>query len=251
MAKTGKEKEDARPVSGPRRAGNSRTPIRHSLAEQTYEAIKERILDQKLPPGTRLNIDALSRELNVSSSPIREALIRLDSERLVISELFSGYSVAPQPKADYLRNLIDFRILLEGECALIGAPKKSSAIIVEMDQAHERMSQAPRIGRRYREYKKFVQADGRFHQALVDSAGNEVYSSLYRSLNAIILQSRLFLKMHSDKNRLNEILLEHDRIMKAFLSGDGEEAKRAVTAHLEGGRRRLLNAGNGHEDAPP
>jgi DNA-binding GntR family transcriptional regulator len=55
----------------------------------------------------RLNIDSLSRDLAVSSSPIREALVRLEAERLVVSELYSGYAVAPKPSATYFAALTE------------------------------------------------------------------------------------------------------------------------------------------------
>jgi DNA-binding GntR family transcriptional regulator len=84
------------------------------LAEQAYEIIKGRILDRDLPPGARLNIDALVRDLGVSSSPLQEALAKLQAERLVVFELYSGYSVAPEPSLSYLRDLVDCRILQEG-----------------------------------------------------------------------------------------------------------------------------------------
>ena len=92
----------------------ARKVTRTTLAEQAYEIIKGRILDRDLPPGARLNIDALVRDLGVSSSPLQEALAKLQAERLVVFELYSGYSVAPEPSLSYLRDLVDCRILQEG-----------------------------------------------------------------------------------------------------------------------------------------
>lgn len=235
-----------------RRAAPARRPaassgaglVRTTLTERTYEALKERILDRRLEAGARLNIDALSREFSVSSSPIREALVRLEAERLVTSELYAGYSVAPHPTDDYLRDLLSFRVMLEGQCALLGAPRRNRAVLAAMRQAHDQMCRAPGIGRRYREYTRFVQADGRFHQALVDSAENLVMAEVYANLQPIILQSRLYFSTQSDETRLREVLSEHGRVLEAFQNGDGEAARAAVVAHLEGGRRRLL-------DVPP
>ena len=242
-------KKAAAAVQSRARASGSHAVTRRTLSEQTYEALKERILDQRLQPGARLNIDALARDLNVSSSPIREALVRLDAEKLVISELYSGYSVAPHPTLKYLHDLLDHRIVIEGHCARVGAMKRSRTLLSAMRQLSERMAAMPRIGTRYREYRRFIEADGRFHQLLVDSAENEVTSGTYSSLNAIILQSRLYLNRRGGSAPSDAVVHEHQRIVEAFAAGDGDEAEAAVRDHLEGGRERLLS--NLSEDGEP
>jgi DNA-binding GntR family transcriptional regulator len=212
------------------------------MADRVYEDIKERILDQTLKPGERLTIEFLCRDLAVSSSPIREALARLESERLVVSEFYTGYSVAPPPDPAYLRGLLEFRILVEGHCARIGAPKRLPEIVRTMESAYERMAKTKKLGTRYREYKKFIQEDTRFHQAIVESSGNPATISIYANLHAILLQSRLYITRSSDGAPAEEVLAEHERILRAFQLGDGQAAEEAVREHLEGGRRRLHNA---------
>lgn len=215
---------------------------RTTLSELTYEALKEKILDQTLAPGARLNIDALSRELNVSSSPIREALVRLEGERLVVSEVYAGCTVAPQPTTEYLHSLLDYRVVIEGHCARLGAPRMDKATLKVMRQAYDKMVAIPQIGTKYREYRRFVQSDVRFHQAIVDSAGNEVMSTAYKALHAIIIQSRLYRNREAGSARAHEVMEEHHRILEAFERGDGDHAANVLRSHLEGGRRRLLSS---------
>lgn len=243
MAKTdgGSTETTERRRREPKAAAPARSIVRTTLAEQAYEALKERILDQTLPPGARLNIDNLSRELAVSSSPIREALARLEAERLVVSELYTGYAVAPRPSAAYLAALVDYRIVIEAHCALVGAPKKKKTVITQMRQAFEKMSAVPLLGTRYKEYRRFVEWDGKFHQVLVDSAENEVMSVTYSSLHALLIQSRLYRNREGGNTALPEVMSEHRAILDAFEAGDGEAAAKAIRDHLEGGRRRLIN----------
>jgi len=99
----------------------SRAIGRTGLTNQSYEALKEQILDQTIAPGARINIDQLVIELGVSSTPIREALARLCSERLVTFEPYIGYSAAPIHDDDWFHDMIDFRVLFEGEAACTGA----------------------------------------------------------------------------------------------------------------------------------
>jgi DNA-binding GntR family transcriptional regulator len=218
----------------------ARPLVRRTLTEQAYEVLKEMILDQELEPGSRLNIDALTRRLGVSSSPLREALARLESERLAVSELYNGYKVAPEPTLDYLRDLIGYRLLVEGHCALIGAPQVSEALLAEMRATIRSMQVTKTLGTRYKQYRKFVEADARFHLLIVESGGNQVILDTYRRMNAVLLQSRLYLHRASGRERAIEVSKEHARILAAFEARNGEEARQALVDHLRGGERRLL-----------
>src|SRR4030088_1753112 len=55
-------------------------PVRSVLADRVYELIKVKLMDNVVDPGARLSIDALSRDLDVSATPVREALARLESD---------------------------------------------------------------------------------------------------------------------------------------------------------------------------
>ena len=92
---------------------SSRKVERIALLDQVHEILKERILDRFYEPGVKLNIDALGRELKVSSTPLREALARLTAEGLVSAEPFVGFAVAPMPDAKYYGDLFDFRLIIE------------------------------------------------------------------------------------------------------------------------------------------
>jgi DNA-binding GntR family transcriptional regulator len=61
------------------------------LADDVYATVRQSLLDQRIAPGSRINLDALARELHVSHTPVRHALARLDSEGLVRREPFRGY----------------------------------------------------------------------------------------------------------------------------------------------------------------
>src|SRR5437763_16520998 len=86
---------------------------RTALAMQADERVLGRIVDRQLPAGQRLNIYQLARDLRVSITPVREALARLSSQRLVQFESFKGYSVLPAMDAERLDHLFDARIVVE------------------------------------------------------------------------------------------------------------------------------------------
>jgi DNA-binding GntR family transcriptional regulator len=154
---------------------------RQGLTNQAYEALKEQILDQTIAPGARINIDQIAAELGVSSSPIREALARLLSERLVSFEPYIGYSAAPIHHDAWFHDMVHFRVMLEGGAALVGAPRRDAAIVDALEQAFAEMSNSG-LGQHYRKYGRFNAADAKFHQAVVASAGNSVFDQVYRDL---------------------------------------------------------------------
>jgi DNA-binding FadR family transcriptional regulator len=117
-----------------------------------------------------------------------------------------------------------------------------------MESAFVQMSKTKRLGTRYREYRRFIQEDTRFHQAIVESSGNPATISIYANLHAVLVQSRLYAtRTSADGARAQQVLDEHGAILDAFRAGDGEAAERAIRQHLEGGRRRLLS---GPPEAP-
>src|SRR5258708_18300971 len=70
-------------------------PSRQTLTDSVYEAVMELVMDQHIEAGGRVNIDLVARQLNVSPTPVREALARLEMDGLVMKEPLRGYSVTP------------------------------------------------------------------------------------------------------------------------------------------------------------
>src|SRR5882757_207062 len=88
------------------------TQAKTPLSEQAYELLRNRILVGSLPAQTKLKMDALQRDHQISSSPLREALNRLVAENLVIADERRGFRVAPMTAAD-LVDLTAARVVIE------------------------------------------------------------------------------------------------------------------------------------------
>src|SRR3954452_141794 len=86
---------------------------REVLADGVYEAIKSLIMDRRIEPGAKINMDALARDLDVSPTPVREALARLEADGLVTKRALVGYTTAPMLDATGLEELFELRQLLE------------------------------------------------------------------------------------------------------------------------------------------
>ncbi len=208
---------------------------RTALHEQICEAIRERILDGEYKPGERLNIDQLARAMNVSSTPVREALARLISERLVSFQPNKGYRVTPPPDAGWLADLFDVRMLLEPYAARVGAGRRDAAVLARLEELQGQIAQLDPEDPR--SCQLFVRLNQAFHTIIIDSAGNRALSEQYTTLSyhaQIALVYRLGLK------DIPQVLQEHVPLLDAFRSGDGQAAEAAMCAHIAAGKARAV-----------
>src|SRR3954447_16254777 len=104
----------------------TRLPQRHGLSEHGHETVKGLIMDSVVEPGTRLNIDALTRELGISQTPIRESLARLESDGLVSRERLRGCRVSSRLPREGCEALCESRLLM-GLWAPGGGAERSAA----------------------------------------------------------------------------------------------------------------------------
>lgn len=234
--KNGAESEK-KAMRGEEGDGRVRPVGRSGLAVQAYESLREQILDQTIKPGERLNIDQLTAALGVSSSPIREALARLLSERLVSFEPYIGYSAARIPDNAWFHDMVDFRSMIEGTAALVGAPRRNPDILAAMEQAFDEMLSSG-LGQHYRKYRRFNDADARFHRAIVASAGNQVSVQVYSDAQPHVHYARLYLQRGVEEEA--DVAAQHRAILEAFRAGDGPAARAAIEAHLASVRAHLL-----------
>jgi len=199
------------------------------LSAPVYEAIKERIMDQVLPPGSRLNIDALTLKLGVSQTPIREALVRLAAEQLVAFVPFKGYSVTPLPTHRQISDLMHVRRLLERDASRLAAMRRTGGDLRRMERelsAMETLRPTPQ----FRDFRTYTQHDQRFHELLVAASDN-----------AVLLNTFLRLSVHAQLARFvhdigevdyQENMIEHREIYDAVLVRDGERAVAALSQHI-------------------
>jgi DNA-binding GntR family transcriptional regulator len=207
------------------------------LGDQVYEAIKERIFDQTFAPGEKLNIDGLVRELEVSSTPIREALTRLVAEGLVRAAPFIGFAVAALPDRSYYDDVYSFRGLIEPWAASEATKRRPGPDIIQAlrDAVAIMMAGAP--SREYRSHRAFTEADDRFHRIIMAAAGNQVALKSYDDLRFHLHISRLYLSREQDVGLTHA---EHFRIIDAIAAGNPAAAAHAMLQHLDSSYERLI-----------
>ena len=211
--------------------------IRTVLSTPVYDALKDRFMDQTFVAGERLNIDALATSLNVSPTPVREALARLAAERLIEMVPYKGYTVSPLLTPRELADLMHVRRLLETDAAYRAATRIGLVDLREMDRILseiERLEMQPRFS----DYLAFNQLDQRFHELLVGAAENTVLLDMYRSLHVHIQLARYFRERPEEEAQASNA--EHRAIYEALSAHDSEAVVQAMRTHLDQSYLRVV-----------
>lgn len=202
----------------------SRHPLRR---DEVYQALRSRVLGGELPTRTRLREERLAADLGVSRTPVREALVRLHSDRLVTRHPDGGYQVS-EPDLASLRDLYEVRISLElrGLTRTLETDTRHDIGILEPLRDHWRRlrTDPPEPDPR------FVEVDESFHVALSRSAGNEILTDLLETVNARIRGVRLYDFLSQD--RIDLTIAQHLGIVEAVLAGDVPEAVTLMRRHV-------------------
>lgn len=213
------------------------TPVaRTNLADSVYESLKGMLMDQRVSPDSRLSIDGLARMLEVSPTPVREALARLEAEGLVVRRPNTGFTVAPPPSREQLAEVFDLRLMIEPTCAARAAVNRSKELIAELEQCRAAMD--PVEEDKYTAYRAFAAADARLHNALAEASGNPLVLELLLRLRPQLLNFRAT----QNSAFTPASLQEHHAIIRAVSTGDPDQARTEMTLHLTRSRDRILNA---------
>lgn len=204
-----------------------------SLTEQAYFFLREQVITGRLAPGLEVSEPELAEQLQMSKTPVREALGRLCVEGLMEAYPRRGYRVTPVTLKD-MNDLFSVRGMLEGTAASLAARNMSEE---ELD-ALEKLADASYVIGEDVSTKTFVSANEEFHSAIARGSRNPRLHSLVMS--HLEECARLFY-MGTKLRDLNPETNDDHRLILGFLRArDGEKASQAMMAHNEHTRRGLL-----------
>jgi len=188
------------------------------LAEEVYRRIRADIMSLRIPPDTRVSVDSLARELGVSQTPIREALSMLEANRLVSKRHFAGYATSPRMDRAQLDDLFEFRLLIEPHAA-----RKAAEGMADGDMAMLASGEsAP-------SHDAFADMDTEFHRLIAQGAGNHLIAD---SLARLHIHVHIFRSCFRSEIT-EEAVHEHNAIIAAIRSRDGDRAEAAMRRHIE------------------
>ncbi|GEQ75305.1 GntR family transcriptional regulator [Comamonas testosteroni] len=203
-------------------------PRRASLGEDVYETLLSQLISLRIAPGSRIAVDQLVRELGVSQTPIRAALIRLENEGLVVKTHNVGYSAAPMPSHRRFAQIYEMRLLLEPYATALAARNMDAEALLELQDIVKNMEMPSGDNARVA-YGKFAVQDAEFHAWIAKRSGNELIAE---TLNRLHAHMHLFrLRFHSDVTE--DAINEHAQIVAALIARDEKAAESAMRCHLE------------------
>ncbi|WP_159618913.1 GntR family transcriptional regulator [Ruania rhizosphaerae] len=215
---------------------------RRALRDEVYDALLELLVAGEWAPGTQLGIDALASRLDVSPTPVREALVQLESTGLVMRSALRGYKVAPPLDAGAIDELFDARLLLELG-ALRAVPDEAwrdlpEALAVHVGEQRRQADELTEGAGEVTRLRAYLAADRAFHDAILTATGNRYLQQMAGHIGIHGERLRQFVEQrHSDADLA---IAEHEAVLHAIESGDREAALAAMTEHLAGVRERTL-----------
>jgi DNA-binding GntR family transcriptional regulator len=218
--KSGSVRKEAAPTAPrlPRRA--TPQPDTTNLTDRAHAVVRRMILERELKGGEVLVEGRLFERLNMSRTPLREALLRLEGEGLLVRANARSYAVRRITASHYFQCL-QVRERLEPQAISLAMGRISAeevqrlrATILTLDSSQQGSSH--------------WQADDQMHGMFARASGNEMLAETIAHLRVLC---RLF-EVVDPFRRIEEDRAEHLAILDAYLAGDAKAAEEAVVAHL-------------------
>lgn len=226
-----------------RRPASDPAPIprlrRSTLGEDVYEALTALVMGHALEPGDRINIEALSRDLDVSPTPVREALARLESDGLVRKRPLVGYTVTPLLTRQEFTDMFDMRLVLEGTAARWAAQRAAADLRdrIRAEAASTIVPDEPDADG-WSSHAAFTKLDARFHDLIAEATGNPLLRDSIARLHSHLHLHRLYFPF-AQAGTTGE---EHRDIAAMICASQPDRAEAAMRAHLSLARERHLAA---------
>jgi DNA-binding GntR family transcriptional regulator len=221
------------------RSNPSRITIQRvqSLQEQTYQALRTAILSGDFASGERLVEAQLATLLQVSRTPVREAMLQLQHDALITADVQGGLSVA-QLSADDAGHLYDCRIGLEKIAVAEACKHIRSPQLKQLKKVLEKAEKSWGKPSHHLTPFQLLHMDYEFHRLLAESSGNPWLLSLLDQVFDQMALIRIRTMQHNPE--VLEIRGEHRQIYEAVADRDATAAVKFIHTHLEASRVRVI-----------
>ena len=214
-------------------SGESKKIQRVVISEQIKEQLIEDIFHHRYKSGDKLVESALSRELGVSQTSVREALRSLVAMGFLESEPYKGITVRSLSKQDLMEVSV-VRSTLEALAASIAIERITDQEIEELEQILKEMIEASKAGK----IPERIRLNLDFHQLLIRLSGNKLIMKLYKNL-----QFESWSMMTGALSTMEPVALvsRHWKLMDAIKSRDSEKVKIAMKQHIEESSKQVFD----------
>lgn len=207
---------------------------RQTYKEQAYERIKDAILFNRFRIGAIYSQESICKELGISKTPLREALLELQTDGYVT--FCRGRGVLIQPVSyEKARDILESRMLMEPLCAQLAAERATEEDLAMLRQLLTSLQE----GLPSEDGQRLYRIDHGFHRAVIRAAHNEMF---YRFLD-VVLDHYLRFEVKSVYNNsidAQKVYREHQKVYDAIDGRDGKKAFKAMETHLKNSFARTL-----------
>jgi DNA-binding GntR family transcriptional regulator len=205
----------------------STPPILHrKKADLVYEYLREQIINGTYAPGRRMTLADLAGELGLSHMPVREALLRLEREGLLVSEPHKGMRVVPL-SLDDAQEIFEIRCELEGLSAYKAAQSDDADLVDDLRAINGDFADAYER----RDFTAMGSANWILHRRILQSAGS---AQLTRVLEDHWTASQRYRSGYQlIPGRAKHTISEHHAIIDAIEARDADAARAAARAHIQ------------------
>lgn len=223
------------------------TASRKVLRDQVYDVLIEKIAAGEFAAGAPLGIDPIAAQLDVSPTPVREALVQLEATGLVVRTALRGYRLVPPLPPEGMEELFAARKLIEAGAAREAFVNRAELLPILRQRHAIHKAQAellksissddPSYQSALAEYLK---ADWGFHQAIFDATHNRFITPMSQRISTHSQRLRQFVDTHTLD--ADFAIAEHGKILAAFESGDEDAVVAAITSHIDAVRARAFES---------
>lgn len=208
-----------------------------SLHEQTYQALRESILSGELASGDRLIETQIAEQLQVSRTPIREAIRQLQREELITADELGWLRVSTISPTE-AKHLYDCRMALETLAVTGACENASDAQIKKLKSFTTRVEKLFKQKDSNPSNSHLLELDYQFHRTIAASSGNVCLGFLLDQVFAKMALLRVQTTRHNP--RVLEIRTEHQRLTEAIAQRNIEAATQAIQSHLTASKARVV-----------
>ena len=203
-----------------------------SLADQVFEKLEDDIITGVYPRGELLTELKLVEQLGVSRTPIREALRRLEQERL-IKDTGKGSMVLGITVED-LVDIMEIRQRIEGIAAAYATRNMTEEGLAEL----RRINELQDFYYEKKDLDRLREMDDLFHDTIYELSGSMVFCDTLRPLHKKTQRYRRL--SNDDQQRLAVSVEQHKKILEAIADADAELAQKLIIEHIESAKIHMI-----------
>lgn len=206
---------------------------RAALHEQVAQRLRQMLVENRIPPGAKLNERELCEALNVSRTPLREAIKMLAAEGLVELVPNRGAIAIALTEADVV-NTFEVMAGLESQSGELAAQRITDEELAEIRALHFEMMAAYTRG----DLSAYYSLNARIHRAINAAAKNPVLTATYNQVNARLQALRF--RSNQDGTKWKRAVGEHEKMIEALSTRDPVAMREVLLTHLTNKRNTVL-----------